>query len=337
MTTLLDPTGTQMASHTAEANGATGTATTPAHRLRATMAACRLRWTWFGTQKSLTRDQKELAAAAFDAESPYLSATKRLIDTKHSAFRAVTAIRTKATDYWRGLTLPFPEPGLRLIPQAKVAEFDRTLSDYRVELIDAVAELDRNFGELKRAAAGRLGSLFNSNDYPETLTGLFEVQWDYPNVEPPDYLMQLSPALYEAERARVAARFEEAVHLAEQAFAEEFARLVSHLTERLSGTDADGTPKVFRDSVIGNLREFFDRFRSLNVRSNAELDALVEQAQRAVRGVEAQELRDWSGLRQHVASELSQVRSSLDDLLVDRPRRRILRSTPTPAPAPGES
>ncbi len=335
MSTLLDP--IDINTQPVAAQGSTGTTTRPAQRLRTTMAACRLRWTWFGTQKSLTRDQKELAAAAFDAESPYLSATKRLIDTKHAAFRAVTAIRTKTTDYWRGLTLPFPEPGLRLIQQEKVAEFDRTLTDYHTELIDAVTELDRNFDLLKRTAAARLGSLFNPRDYPDSLVGLFDLQWDYPNVEPPDYPMQLSPALYEAERARVAARFEEAVHLAEQAFTEEFARLVSHLTERLSGTDTDGTPKVFRDSAVNNLREFFDRFRSLNVRSNAELDDLVEQAQRVIRGVEARELREWSGLRHHVASELSQVRSSLDDLLVDRPRRRILRSHTPSSSTTGEA
>jgi hypothetical protein len=123
----------------------------------------------------------------------------------------------------------------------------------------------------------------------------------------------------------VAARFEEAVRLAEQAFLEEFARLVEHLTERLTGANDDGTPKVFRDSAVGNLLGFFDRFRELNVRSNPQLDALVEEARRAVRGVAAQDLRDGDGLRQRVAAQLGQVQSSLDALLVDRPRRRILR------------
>jgi hypothetical protein len=140
------------------------------------------------------------------------------MDTRHTAFRAVTAVRTKATDYWRGLSLPFPEPGVRLIKQGKVDEFAATMADYRTDLDDAVANLDRHFGELKAAAAERLGSLYNPGDYPETLVGLFSVAWDFPNVEPPDYLVQLSPGLYEQERARVAARFEEAVQLAEQAF-----------------------------------------------------------------------------------------------------------------------
>ena len=132
-----------------------------------------------------------------------------------------------------------------------------------------MANLDRHYGELKQAAAERLGSLFNPADYPETLVGLFGVAWDFPTVEPPDYLVRLSPGLYEQERARVAARFEEAVRLAEQAFLDEFARLVAHLTERITGAGEDGTPKVFRDSAVGNLREFFERFRALNVRSNA--------------------------------------------------------------------
>jgi hypothetical protein len=138
----------------------------------------------------------------------------------------------------------------------------------------------------------------------------------------------LSPQLYEQEQARVSARFEEAVRLAEQAFLEEFARLVEHLTERISGTNEDGSPKVFRDSAVGNLAEFFERFRSLNVRSSAQLDGLVEQAQRVVRGVGAQELRDSATLRQDIAGQLARVQTSLDAMIVDRPRRRILRQVP---------
>ena len=199
------------------------------------------------------------------------------------------------------------------------------MAGYKAELDDAVTNLEGHYAELKRAAAERLGSLFNPADYPETLVGLFGVAFDFPSVEPPDYLVQLSPALYAAEQARVRARFEEAVRLAEQAFLDEFARLVEHLAERVTGAEDDGAPKVFRDSAVGNLVEFFQRFRELNVRSNPQLDELVERAQRAVRGVAAQDLREDGSIRQRVADSLGQVRASLDALPVDRPRRRILR------------
>ena len=85
-----------------------------AERLRTTMAACRVQFTWWGVQRALTAEQKAQAAQAFDAEGGFLSAGKKLLDTKHTAFRAVTAIRTRIGDYWRGLSLPFPEPGIRL-------------------------------------------------------------------------------------------------------------------------------------------------------------------------------------------------------------------------------
>jgi hypothetical protein len=74
--------------------------------------------------------------------------------------------------------------------------------------------------------------------------------------------------------------------------------------------------------------DFFEKFRHLNVRSNAQLDELVEQAQRVVQGVRAQELRDNEGLRQHVATQLAGVQSVLDGMLVDRPRRSLVRNRP---------
>jgi hypothetical protein len=291
------------------------------------MAACRVQFTWFGTKKTLTAEQRAQAAQPLDAEGQFLSAGKHLLDTRDARFRAVTAIRSKITESWRGLSLPFPEAGVRLIKHEQVEAFDQQMADFKAELDDAVRTLDRRFDELKQAASQRLGSLFNAGDYPKTLAGLFGVAWDYPNIEPPDYLVQLSPALYQQEQERVRARFEEAVTLAEEAFLDEFGKLVAHLSERITGSKDDGAPKIFRDSAIDNLHDFFERFRSLNVRSNVQLDGLVAVAQRAVRGVAAQDLRDSQSIRQEVAAHLSQVQTSLDAMLIDRPRRRILRNS----------
>ena len=297
---------------------------TPAQGLREGMAAVRVSFTWLGTRKTLSADQRAEAAQPFDAQGQYLSAGKKLLDTSHPAFKVVTAIKSKINSTWKGMSLPFPEPGIRLIRRDQIDEFVGLLESYSGELADAVANLDRHFEELKATAAERLGRLFNQADYPASLVGLFEVTWDFPSVEPPDYLRDLNPALYEAERARVAARFDEAVQLAEQAFQEEFAKLVGHLTERIAG-GADGEKKVFRDSAIGNLQEFFERFKSLNVGSSAQLDDLVARAQQAVRGVAAKDLRGDAGLRQVVATSLSRVQAELDGMMVNRPRRRILR------------
>jgi hypothetical protein len=288
------------------------------------MAATRVSVHWFGVRKSLTPQQTAQAADAFGAEDRFLSAAKKLLDTTHPCFKAVTAVRSRLQNYWKGVSLPFPEPGVRLIRRDRVDEFATRMRQFREELDDAVAILENRYGELRTTAQEKLGHLYNPADYPETLVGLFSIEFDFPSVEPPNFLQYLNPELYQQECERVQRRFDEAIQLAEEAFTNELSKLVSHLAERLSG-QTDGKAKIFRDSALENLTEFFTRFRQLNVRSNEQLDNLVSDAQRIIRGVEPQELRANAGLRQHVATELSRVQSVLDGLLVDRPRRNILR------------
>jgi hypothetical protein len=296
-----------------------------AHRLRDTTAGVKVSISWLGVRKTLSPEQKSQAADVFGANEDFLSAAKKLLDTAHPAYRAVTAVRNRITNYWKALTLPFPEPGIRLIRQDRISAFDAQMREFQSELREAVAQLEDNYSEMRHAARQRLGDLYCDSDYPDTLTNLFDVEWSFPTVEPPEYLRQLNPELYRQECHRVAARFDEAVRMAEEAFLAELGKLVDHLLERLSGAE-DGKPKIFRDSAVTNLLDFFDRFRALNVGSNQQLDDLVEQCRRAIRGQEPQQLRDQQSLRQHVATHLSAVQATIDGMMIDRPRRNILRS-----------
>jgi hypothetical protein len=305
-------------------NPTTQTSPNAAQRLRTTMAAVKLAFTWLGVRKTLAPEQRTTAARAFHADRELLSASKLILDTKNPAYRAVAAVRSEASSYWRTVTLPFPEAGIRLLPQNSLGMFASTMQTYRDRLQHAAQDLAAQYDQIKSEAQRRLGSLYNQADYPTTLDGLFDLEVSYPTIEPPGYLMALHPDVYQAEQARVRERFESAVELAEQAFATELQRLTAHLAERLTGLH-DGQPKVFRDSAVENLREFFERFRRLNIRSSPELDALVEQAQQTINGVEPQTLRDSNRLRQMVARDFEQIQASVGELLVDRPRRNILR------------
>jgi hypothetical protein len=288
------------------------------------MAAVKLAFTWLGVRKTLAPEQRTTAARAFHADRELLSASKLILDTRNPAYRAVAAVRSEASGYWRTVTLPFPESGIRLLPQNSLGLFANTMAGYREKLQEAVRELAAQYDAMKSEAQRRLGSLFNPSDYPQTLDGMFDLEVSYPTIDPPAYLMALNPEVYQQEQARVRERFESAVELAEQAFAAELQRLVSHLAERLTGLH-DGQPKVFRDSAVENLREFFDRFRQLNIRSNPELDTLVEQAQQTIAGIEPQQLRDSVRLRQMVANDFEVIQAAVGEMLVDRPRRNILR------------
>ena len=308
-TTLEEPSTNTAASH---------------ERLRSRMAAMKLTFHWLGTRKSLSTDQMSRAADAFDAERKFLSAGKKLFNTSAPAFRQLTSVKSQATSYYKGVSLPFPEPGLRLIRQDHVDTIQNKMLSLQSELADAVVVLDAQFGELTTEARDRLGDLFDPTDYPTSLAGAFQIEWSFPTVEAPEYLRRLNPELFQQECDRVRGQFEEAARLAEAAFADELVKLINHLTERLNGTN-DGKAKVFRDTAVTNFNEFFERFRSLNIGSNAELDELVDHARNIVSGVDPQSLRSESALRQQISTQLSTVQASLDGLMVDRPRRNIIR------------
>src|SRR5262249_26090898 len=207
---------------------------------------------------------------------------------RQGAPRRLISLRTRLVNCGRAPPPPHPAPGGRPPRQSDIEAFVHTLKGFRDELVQAEADLNAAYDEIKADARRRLGRLYNPADYPPEVRGLFQVDWDFPSVEPPSYLLRIAPEVYDQERQRVAARFDEAVRLAQPASTPGSARLLSHLAARLANGE-DGERQVFRDSVVGNLTAFFGRFAELNVRSSSELDALVEQAQQLVRGVTPQQ------------------------------------------------
>jgi hypothetical protein len=174
-------------------NPATQTSPNAAQRLRTTMAAVKLSFTWLGVRKTLAPEQRTTAARAFHADHELLSASKLIPDTKNPAYRAVAAVRSEASSYWRTVTLPFPEAGIRLLPQNSLGLFASTMQTYRERLQEAARELAAQYDQIKSEAQRHLGSLYNASDYPTTLDGLFDLEISYPTIEPPKYLMALHP------------------------------------------------------------------------------------------------------------------------------------------------
>jgi hypothetical protein len=128
-----------------------------AQRLRTTMAAVKLAFTWLGVRKTLAPEQRTTAARAFHADRELLSASKLILDTKTPAYRAVAAVRSEASSYWQTVTLPFPEAGIQLLPQNSLGMFASTMGTYRERLQEAARELSGHYDTMKSVAERRLG------------------------------------------------------------------------------------------------------------------------------------------------------------------------------------
>ena len=302
----------------------TNTVQRAADDLRQTMGAVKLSFSWLGTQRKLSDMQTKQAADTFHAATDLVTASKRLIDTKNATYRVLTALKSQASSYWRSMTLPYPQEGIRLIKQADIAAFEEKMREFKEQLSAAAANLELEYEAIKEAAREKLGDLFNPTDYPPTLENVFDIKWEYPPVEPPNYLITFNPELYRQEQARIQQRFETAVMMAEDAFAEQLQEMIAHLIERLTD-EPDGTKKTFKASAIENFKEFYENFRHMNVRSNAQLDSLISQANNLVSGVDAAELRKSAELRQTLSQQMTEVKTALDTMITNAPRRRVLR------------
>jgi hypothetical protein len=128
--------------------GETETQTSIGQRLQSETTAVRLKIRWMGVRKTLNQDQTRQAAGTFDADIKSVSASKKLLDTAHPAFRAATAVKTQAVEYWKAHTLPYVEPGMRLIRRSDVPAFDVHMTSVRAELAEAVEQLTRHYDEL---------------------------------------------------------------------------------------------------------------------------------------------------------------------------------------------
>lgn len=294
-----------------------------AAELRAQTSGVRFSKRMFWAKRSLSKKQTEEAAAPFHADAKMLAASRKLLDTKNPAYLAVTNVLGRARRLWNTMSVDYPVSGIRLIRRSLIPVFEEQMQTLVKELAEKLKALNEEYPALKTAAREQLGDLYDPQDYPETLLGLFEIAWDYPSVEPPNHLKELHPEIYEQQQKLVAARFEEAIRLHEEAFAGELKGLVSHLVERLTGTDEAGKPVRLAATAVTNVREFFEKFRETAIHSSPELDELILHAEKALEGVDPNELRKDAAKRGAIAADMQSVAVILDGMLVARPGRAI--------------
>ena len=292
---------------------------TTAQKLRITTVPSRVRFAWLGVDKALAPDLRDRAARGLVADPASIAATKKLVDTRHPAFRAVTAVRGRIVSDWRALSLPFPERGIRLLRLEDVEYFRRLIDARSRELRDAANALEARFDELKADAARRLGTLYDPDDYPPSLLHSFSVHLDFPNPEPPPHLAWFSPGEHQTEEFAVDARFEEAARMAELALLGEFAVAVAGLAEQLAGLEGGGAPRPFRDAAVAELQAAIGRHRRFDLRLDSRLDEIVGLVGLTLEGVTPQRLRDRAELKRTVAARLSWARASLAPMVGDPP------------------
>jgi len=252
--------------------------------------------------------------------SEWLKGAKVLIDP--DCLSSVRSVLSKARTHLQKAALPFPIHGLNLVPKETLTRVDESLRQMKSEFEAEVEKFIESYESEREKARESLGHLFSESDYPIDVRRKFRFEWRFITMDVPGKSGILSPELYEREKEKFQVLMEETRELATLALREEFAGIVRHMVERLSGEE-DGKPKKFKNSMMEKMGEFLESFGDRNLFDDEKLAVLVDQARDVVSGLSTDELRQDANLRSYIAEEMNQLRVAVNGALEDLPRRKI--------------
>lgn len=251
-----------------------------------------------------------------DADPSLIRATKYLVD--RSCLKPVEEVRHQARTFLYNKTLPFPVPGVLFIPKSLLGEVDETFQGYQKVFENKVTEFAENYDLFMNTAKLRLNGLFNPNDYPADIRAKFSFAWRFLVIDAPGKSGVLTPEIYNREKESFQRTIKEFQELAMTTLRVRFAEMVDHMVDRLSGEK-----KVFRDSMINNIRDFLNDFEKLNISNDAALGEQVERCRSILSGVDPSTLRSDQGFRKEIAKNIASVQGALDGMMIERPKRKI--------------
>ncbi|MDR4509599.1 MAG: DUF3150 domain-containing protein [Candidatus Brocadiaceae bacterium] len=256
------------------------------------------------------------SAITVDADPDFYNATKYLIDRNY--LQPLESVRSEARGYLYKKTLPFPIPGILFVPKDMGGTIDEKMGAYQSRFNEQVEAFAGNYETFIEQARRKLGTLFNPIEYPRNIRRHFSFTWRLYNFDAPDRIQVFSPEIYEQAVVDYQQTMSEFQETAVITLRTTFSEMVDHIVERLSGER-----KTFRDSLVGNIREFLADFSALNITNDTELAHAVERCRRILDGVNPDAIRSNSAFRHHIAGSMSQVKTQLDKMMVSRPLRRI--------------
>ena len=210
-----------------------------------------------------------------------------------TAFAAINSTMSAARTAHYAQSLPWDDQGSRLLPVANYERYTELMDGLRERMVRERARFIEDYEDNIDKARLDLGKLFRIAEYPsrEDLHGKFGLRYRIIPVPDADHFMaKLASDDTDRVKRDIESQIEERLHDAVGDLYRRLGEAVERVSERLREDD-EGKPLVFRDSMIGNIRELVDIVPRLNIFGDDQLAQLCQQVKEKVAGVEPDALR----------------------------------------------
>lgn len=270
-------------------------------------------WTARKFDRRVTADVVADHGAAADAGRWNKSLIAR--DALADVTRAAGAFRA---DHY-SMTLPWSDEGSRILPVTLHSRYAERERKARAEFEAAASAFVASYPQYVDDARRRLNGMFVATDYPSPaeIAKRFAFRVDlFPVPAGSDFRVDVGDAV----RAAVEDRVREATAAAMADACKRIAGVVGTMAEKLAtyrpaanGAAAEG---VFRDSLIGNVRELADVLPAFNLTGSPAFDALAA-AVATLAKPEPETLRADDTLRREAAATAARLAAEADALASD--------------------
>ena len=233
---------------------------------------------------------------------------KQLIDKKLLNEMSTIAGRLRVFHYEN--TLPWGDNGDRLLPSARFFDYTAAVAKYRDEFASAVSRFIAVYPSEVQAARVRLGLMYDPDDYPDasTLAARFTIEASFmPVPAAADFRVDLG----DEEVAAIKTQINETVAARQlSALTELWGRLyvaVDNMQHALSAP-----AKIFRDSLVENLRELATLIPKLNIEDNERLNGVCRAIRHSLL-VNCDMLRTDKVFRANTAATANLIRAQISD------------------------
>ncbi|MYH37074.1 MAG: hypothetical protein F4020_07105 [Gammaproteobacteria bacterium] len=210
-----------------------------------------------------------------------------------TAFAAINSTMSAARTAHYAQTLPWDDQGSRLLTVANYERYTELMDGLRERMIRERARFIEDYEDNIDKARLDLGKLFRIAEYPskEDLHGKFGMRYRIIPVPDADHFMaKLASDDTDRVKRDIESQIEERLHDAVGDLYRRLGEAVERVSERLREDD-EGKPLVFRDSMIGNIRELVDIVPRLNIFGDETLAQLCGQVKEKIATVEPDALR----------------------------------------------
>lgn len=213
-------------------------------------------------------------------------------------------------------TLPWSDTGQRIVPAAKVVEFDEKMKQYEADFWQLVDVFISIYPSLITAQAMALGDMFDRSEYPSAheIRSKFGFSYDFfPIPESGDIRVDVGNAARKDLADRMSEAYQRRVEAAMKDLWSRLSEHIARMQDRLQVDVVQGEekPRRFHETLVTSGLELCDILSTLNITNDTDLNVAAVELRAALKGVTAQDLRDDLNLREQTLKKVNDLADKL--------------------------